>query len=112
MKPRENPAGMGRVVTAARVLQMLPVPSPAARGVLRTHLGEGEKQRGEGRAQRPWSLGTLEPMPPWAGSLGGGSDCLLERLMTGAVGPLRSVPCSKWSSLIHWISALERLVDY
>ena len=58
MKPRENPAGMGRVVTAARVLQMLPVPSPAARGVLRTHLGEGEKQRGEGRAQRPWSLGT------------------------------------------------------
>ena len=106
---------MGRVVTAARVLQMLPVPSLLHGGVLRTHLGGlclRRGGRGTGGGQRPWSLGTLEPTPPWACSLGGGSACLLERLMTGAVGPLGSVPCSKWSGPIRWISALERLADY
>lgn len=112
MKPREGPAGMGIVVTAGCQSPPRCSLSPVlllegdedTPGGLCLRRG-GEAQRGEGRAQRPRSLGTLEPMPPWAGSLDRGSACFLERLITGAMGPIRSVPCSKWSSLIHWVSA-------
>lgn len=66
-------------------------------------------QRGEPRDR--WSLGTRTD-GPLDRQLGQRAACLLERLITGEMGPIGSVPRSKWSSLVHLILALERRADY
>ena len=75
-------------------------------------MSEKGRERCRGESLETGGAWVLELMALWTGSLGGGSACLLETLITGEMGPIWSVPCSKWSSLIRLILALERLVDY